>query len=202
VSKLDKYYGQTGGNAAILENEEYVKTNSGKVLKIKNAPKHEDKVLKIGGRNKKVPFGKGGVVVPNVKSALSATHENRNSKSKLYTYKDEEIKIMPAEVKAISTALALPVKLQKKAISPAKLLDLLVEKRDNTVKKYRDPIDSSRRSSERFSAITSNRAVLASLPTTEDLYDFVFDLQESKKSGGFGQTLAQTGMSLILLKKY
>lgn len=200
MSKLDKYYGQTGGNAAILENKEYVKTDAGQVLKIKNAPKHENKVLKINGKSKKVPFGKGGVVIPNVESAVSATHENRNSKNRLYTYKDEEIKIMPKEVKAISAALALPVKLQKKAISPSKFLDLLIEKKDNTLKKYKDPANP-RISPERFSAIKSNQSVLASLPSTEDLYDFVFDLQESKKSGNFEDTFAQTGMKKTIDEK-
>jgi hypothetical protein len=97
MNKLAKYY-QSGGQV-IAEDKEYVKTDSGKVLKIKNAPTHNDRV--IATPKGPVPAIKGGILLNNVKSVLSATQDNRNSNDRLYTYKDEEIKIKPKEAVAI-----------------------------------------------------------------------------------------------------
>jgi hypothetical protein len=185
---------QKGGtsNTVVVEDKEYVKTTQGEVVKVKNAPKHEDGILSLRGKNIKVPKNKGGLVVNNAESVISATHENRKPSSKLYTQKDEEIKVMPEVVKALSVELNLPVKLQKKAISPSKFLDLLIEKRNNVVKRYKDPV-TDKVSNYRFNAVKANKAVLASIPSTEELYDVVFNLQQNMKTIEEEVETAQTG---------
>lgn len=190
MSKLQKYF-QTGGTAIVAEDKEWIKNNEGDIFKITDAPKHESTKLIDGDKVKKVKPGKGGVVIPNAESVISATHENRNSKDKLYTHKDAAIKLMPTEVKGIGAALNLPLKLQKKGISPGKLLDLLIEKRTKVIETYKDPL-YDKNSLKRVNAINANKAVLQAMPTEDELYDVVFDLQEQKKIGE-GEETFQTG---------
>ena len=189
---------QSGGSngKVIAEDNEYIKTNQGKVLKIEDAPTHNDKVIQTP--KGLVKAKKGGILLDNVDSVLSATHENRNSKDRLYTHKDEEIKIMPKEAKVISEAFHLPIKFQKKGISPSKLLDQLIEKRKTTLAKYENLLTPRRFSESTFNAIKANKAVIASIPSVEELYDKVFEYSESKKSENTNNT-AQLGKKL---KKY
>jgi hypothetical protein len=186
MSRLNKYL-QTGG--VIAENNEWVKTNDGNVAKIKNAPIHDDPVLYNGEDYISTPKNKGGIFLNNVESVLSATHDNRNSKDKTYSYKDEEIKVKPDEAKIIADYVGLNIKVDK-GISPSKLLDKLVESKQKYLEKYRNIKYSNK--IEGINSLRANSAVINSLPTDEELYNIVFQNQQNSKSEEI-EEIAQLG---------
>lgn len=194
MRKLDKYkmnY-QVGGqsNSVIAEDKEYVKTREGKILKIKNAPTHNDKVIKTPQGNQRAE--KGGILLNGVDSVLSATHDNRARKDKLYTYKDEEIKISPSDVKIFNKAFDLNVS-SNKSISPAYLLDKLFAARNSKINKFKNLSKEQRFSDARINSLKANRVLLAQIPKDKELYDAVFEFTEGNKSENQEEPTAQLG---------
>lgn len=189
---------QEGGQevgGVIAEDNEWVKMNDGTISKIEDAPTHDDKVLVAGGKNKKVGPSKGGVAIPGVQSVLSATHENRRQKDKSYTYKDEEIKIIPDEAVAVALSLGFRISKPNKGISPAKLLDLILEAKATFLKQYTEPENTDTLESK--NSVKANTAVVNTLPTDVELYDSIFAIQESKKSGESGVSMQQGGSTSV-----
>lgn len=183
MNNLRKYF-QKGGlsnNLTIVEDGEYIKDNKGKVGKITNIPTHDDNELIIDNQVQKVSKGKGGQGIYNVESVLSASHENRNQSDDTYTYADEEIKIKPQDALQLAEQLNLKIKRPLGNISPSKLMDKLLESREKLVSKYKN-IDKPLKSERQTNSFTANVDVLNSIPTPEDIYDFVFTNQENSKS--------------------
>jgi hypothetical protein len=203
MNKLKKYMYQSGGlpnNLTIVEDGEYIKDNQGKVGKITNIPSHDDNELIIDNQVQKVPKGKGGQGISNVESVLSATHENRNQSDDTYTQADEDIKIKPQEALQLAEQLNLSIKRPLGSISPSKLMDKLLESREKLVSKYKN-IDKEIKSEQQANSFTSNVAVLNSIPSPEDIYDFVFSNQENSKSEN-SEMYAQTGKSKEYWKNF
>lgn len=188
---------QTGGqsnNLTIVENGEYVKDNQGKIGKITNIPSHDDNELIIDGESLYVPEGQGGQGTYNVNSVLSATQENRNQSDNTYGRTDEEIKIKPQEALALAEQLNLSIKRPLSSMSPAKLMDKLLESREKLVSKYKN-IDKPLNFERQANSFVANVDVLKSIPTPEDIYEFLFQNQEDSKSEN-NEMYAQTGIQL------
>jgi hypothetical protein len=193
---------QTGGesnNLTIVENGEYVKDNQGKVGKITNIPSHDDNELIIDGESLYVPEGQGGQGTYNVNSVLSATQENRNQYDNTYGKTDEEIKIKPQEALALAEQLNLSIKRPLSSMSPAKLMDKLLESREKLVSKYKN-IDKPLNFERQANSFVANVDVLKSIPTPEDIYEFLFQNQEDSKSEN-NEMYAQNGIQLDPAKK-
>lgn len=194
-----KQQGGESNNLTIVENGEYVKDNQGKVGKITNIPSHDDNELIIDGESQYVPKGQGGQGTYNVNSVLSATHENRNQSDNTYGKTDEEIKIKPQEALALAEQLNLSIKRPLGSISPSKLMDKLLESREKLVTKYKD-IDKPLNFERQANSFVANVDVLKSIPTPEDIYEFLFQNQEDSKSEN-NEMYAQTGIQLDPAKK-
>lgn len=193
---------QQGGDEdikVIAENNEWVKMQDGSIVRINDAPIHDDNARYTSNGFKKVKNNKGGVELSGVESVISATHENRNSKDKSYTDKDEEIKIKPLEAVDFVKELGFKISKPKKSISPGKLLDLTIESKNKFLDKFKH--DKMPFSIEGQAALKANQSIINSLPTDEQLYDAIFGIQEDKKSSEEGQT-AQTGGIFPIEKKY
>ena len=197
MSKLNKYIMQTGGGV-LAEDKEWVQFGDGKIGKIENAPTHDDGEVVMGDFVKKSGRGKGGVMVDNVSTVLSATHENRRQSDDSYTYKDEEIKIKPKEAQSIAESIGFKIKKQTKGLSPAKLLDLVLESKQNFLSKFDKPINQY--SIEGQNSLRANTAIINSLPTDEDLYNTIFGIQESKKSDNVEEQFQYGGEPMIIQK--
>jgi len=201
-SRKKLWNAQTGGqsnNLTIVENGEYVKDNQGKVGKITNIPSHDDNELIIDGESQYVPEGQGGQGTYNVNSVLSATQENRNQSDNTYGRTDEEIKIKPQEALALAEQLNLSIKRPLSSMSPAKLMDKLLESREKLVAKYKN-IDKPLNFERQANSFVANVDVLKSIPTPEDIYEFLFQNQEDSKSEN-NEMYAQTGIQLDPAKK-
>ena len=193
---------QTGGepnNLTIIEDGEYVKDNQGKVGKITNIPTHDDNELIIDNQVKSVAKGKGGQGIYNVESVLSNSYNgegstNRNKSDDTYTYKDEEVTLKPQEALQLAEQLNLKIKRPLGSISPSKLMDKLLESRENLVRKYKD-IDKPLKSERQTNSFTANVDVLSSIPTPEAIYDFIFSNQENSKSEN-QELYAKTGIHI------
>lgn len=201
-SRKNLWNAQTGGetnNLTIVENGEYVKDNQGKIGKITNIPSHDDNELIIDGESQYVPEGQGGQGTYNVNSVLSATHENRNQSDNTYGRTDEEIKIKPQEALTLAKQLNLIIKRPLGSISPSKLMDKLLESRDKLVSKYKN-IDKPLNFERQANSFVANVDVLKSIPTPEDIYEFLFQNQEESKSEN-NEMYAQTGIQLDPAKR-
>lgn len=174
MSRLDRFIRKT-----VVEKGEYIRDTSGNVSKVTSSPTHNDKVLIEGDKVKNVPSGKGGVSLSNIESVVSATHENRSSKDKLYTHKDENIKIFPEDVNDFADSLGIKIPKTKKGISPAKLIDLGVEGLNSFKMKFNKKDYTTDEYS--LNSATANENILNSLPKLEDIYSAALELQESKK---------------------
>lgn len=174
MSRLDRFIRKT-----VVEKGEYIRDTSGNVSKVTSSPTHNDKVLIEGDKVKNVPSGKGGVSLSNIESVVSATHENRSSKDKLYTHKDENIKIFPDDVSDFADSLGIKIPKTKKGISPAKLIDLGVEGLNSFKMKFNKKDYTTDEYS--LNSATANENILNSLPKLEDIYSAALELQESKK---------------------
>jgi len=208
---------QEGGDGGVIaEDKEWVKMEDGSVAKINNAPTHDDGVLITGNYQTKVGPGKGGVAIKGVESVISATQENRNVSDDSYTYKDEEIKIKPE--KAINIANQFGFKIQKpsKNLSPAKLLDLLLQAKADFIAKYKQAENTETTTLEAKNSAKANQAIINALPSDEDLYDIIFSIQENSKeeesfmqieeqdsmqSGGIPQRYINKGFTKVGVKK-
>jgi hypothetical protein len=153
-------------------------------------PSHDDNALVKASGTSKVPMSKGGVVLSNVESVVSSTHENRNQKDKTFTEADAEIGIKKEDRNVLNQVLKLNIDASK-TISPSKYIDLANKEINSTVSKYKK-LDSDN-SGVSKATLAANLAVLESLPTIEDIYDTVFAYQESKKSENQAQPIAQVG---------
>lgn len=176
---------QLGGQDLPLvkaESKEVFKNPNGQIMQVNNnAPSHDDGVLINGNSVTKAPYNEGGVIIP-AQSVLSATHENRDSNDKSYTQADEAIKIKPKELDEYAKSLGLSKINNKKSVSPSKAYELLLNSKFKTASKYLknvkdNPVDKYEEASSK-----ANLAIANQLPTDDDLYEFLFDIQESKKN--------------------
>lgn len=181
-SSIQQLLAQEGGEqfnpATVVEKGEYIKNTDGNVLRVSDEmPTHDDKSLIEGDSVTKVKKGKGGVALMDIMSVISATQENRRRKDSTYTDVDESIKISKDDIENISSILGL--KVEKKAMSPAKLLDNLINSREKLVAKYSNIEYTNSKVSQ--STELANLTTLNNIPNIEVLFDTVLELQESKK---------------------
>lgn len=179
MSKLTKYLKkQVGGNSVpkvIAEKGEYFKDVEGKVQKVSDKmPEHDDPYLVTSNGITQANKGEGGVLLDDVASVVSNTQETKNDS---YNEIDESIGVKPKEAEYISKSLGLKVKTNK-TISPSKFIDLLQKQVDKELQKYTKQTYTG---NYKENSITANKAVVSKLPTLENIYDLVFQLQESKK---------------------
>jgi hypothetical protein len=84
-------------------------------------------------------------------------------------------------------------------MSPSKLMDKLLESREKLVSKYKN-IDKPLNFERQANSFVANVDVLKSIPTPEDIYEFLFQNQEDSKSEN-NEMYAQTGIQLDPAKK-
>ena len=189
--------GSNGQPQAILEAGEVYRDMNGQINKLsENTPIHDDSVLVTNQGNKAVSNNNGGILLSNVDSVLSNTHNNREPKDKSYGIVDRKIKIKPTEVKELSKILDLRIA-NKGIKSPSDLFNNMTEARDNKAKqltKFKAGIWSSRAAQNSEKA---NLSQAATLPDDNSLYDVVFALQESKKPIKYSTSDYQYGGEII-----
>jgi len=175
---------QLGGQGSLvkMESKEVYKDPNGNIMRVKdNAPTHDDGVLLNGNKISKASYNEGGVVLP-AESVLSATHENRDEDDDSYGLIDEIIKIKPKELNQYANVLGFKNIKSNKSVSPSKAFELL---RDSKLKQANKLLKPKR---ELFSddytkaSIKANEVLANTLPSDEDIYDLLFEIQESKKS--------------------
>lgn len=178
-----KFKRQQGGQGSLvkMESKEVYKSPDGNIMKVSdNAPSHDDGILVNGNNVSKATYNEGGVILP-AESVLSATHENRDEDDDSYGLMDEIIKIKPKELNQYANTLGFKNIKSNKAISPSKAFELL---RDSKLKEANKLLSPKR---ELFSddytkaSVKSNEILANTLPTDEDIYDMLFEMQENKK---------------------
>lgn len=187
MNKLHKYidFRQIGGKGNLVnaESKEVFKSPDGQIKKVNNqAPTHDDGVLiNEEGQAQSATYNNGGVVIP-AQSVLSATHENRDSGDKSYGILDEAIKVKPTELDDYALSLGLKKIKSKSSVSPSKAFELLKDKRDKEADKFlkfktHSFSDDYSKASEQANMTMANQLV-----KDEDLYDYLFQIQELKKN--------------------
>lgn len=178
MSKLNKYIQE--GPEVVAESGEYVKDMDGRIARVSDdVPSHDEDILVTKTGTTKVKKGKGGIKLGNLESVVSATQENRSTKSSTYGDGDEMIKVKPAQAMDIAKQLDFKIKV-KRSTSPAKLIDALLEARAKKVDQYAKVEYKDNRYAQ--ASMSANASVLKTLPTIEDIYDTVLQFQEDAKN--------------------
>lgn len=179
-----KFRRQTGGQGSLvnMESKEVYKSPDGRIMRVSDdAPTHDDGVLINGNKISKASYNKGGVVLP-AESVLSATHENRDEDDDSYGLIDEIIKIKPKELNQYAGVLGFKNIKSNKAISPSKAFELLRNTKLKEANKLLKPKRELYSDDYTKASVKANEAMANSLPTDEDIYDMLFEIQESKKA--------------------
>lgn len=162
----------------LAEKGEIYKTPQGNIKKISNkAPSHDDKTQVLpNGATKKAATG--GVVLNDAYSVLSDSYTQVMNGDRNNSEMEQAVKISKKEGNDYLQELGFNSVL-KSSVSPSKFFLKAQEERDKQAKK----LNSTYQGKDKFSFNSSqaNKALLATLPTDEDLYEQVFQIQESKK---------------------
>lgn len=178
---------QLGGQNLPLvkaESKEVFQAPNGNIMKVNNnAPSHDDGILINGNKTSSASYNEGGVIIP-ANSVLSATHENRDSGDKSYTEADEAIKIKPKELDDYAKMLGFSKINNKKSVSPSKGFELLRNAKIKQADKYLKASDNNDPFIDKYSEASAkaNLSLANTLPSDEDIYNLMFDVQETKKN--------------------
>jgi len=187
MNKLHKYidFRQTGGKGNLVnaESKEVFRADDGSIKKVsEEAPTHDDGVLiNEQGNAQSASYNNGGVVIP-AQSVLSATHENRNSSDKSYGEIDEAIKIKPSELDEFALSLGIKKIKSKTSVSPSKAFELLRSNRDKEAEKYLKFKTNSFSDDYSKASEKANMTMANQLVKDDDIYDYLFQIQEIKKT--------------------
>lgn len=185
--KYIKYKKQLGGQDIPLvkaESKEVFQAPNGNIMKVNdNAPSHDDGILINGNKTSSASYNEGGVIIP-ANSVLSATHENRDSGDKSYTEADEAIKIKPKELDEYAKMLGFSKINNKKSVSPSKGFELLRNAKIKQADKYLKASDNNDPFIDKYTEASAkaNLSLANTLPSDEDIYNLMFDVQETKKN--------------------
>ena len=182
MSKLLKYL-RLGGEAqqeVLAEKGEVFQDADGNIHQVSNqAPSHDSNNQIDRFNIKKVAKGDGGVVI-SANSVLSDSHSQVKSGSRKNNEKEKAVRIEKEQAKDIAESLGLNLKV-KSHLSPSKLFVTLLEAKDKEVKKIEKSQDNATKSRFNESSLKANISYLNSLPKDEDIYNTVFNVQESNK---------------------
>ena len=182
MSKLLKYL-QLGGEAqqeVLAEKGEVFQDADGNINQVSNqAPSHDSNNQIDRFNIKKVAKGNGGVVI-SANSVLSDSHSQVKSGSRKNNEKEKAVRIEKEQATNIAEMLGLRATI-KSHLSPSKLFTTLLEAKDKEVKKIEKSQDNATKSRFNESSLKANISYLNSLPKDEDIYNIVFNLQESNK---------------------
>ncbi len=182
MSKLLKYL-QLGGEAqqeVLAEKGEIFQDEDGNIHQVSNqAPSHDSNNQIDRFNIKKVAKGNGGVVI-SANSVLSDSHSQVKSGSRKNNEKEKAVRIEKEQATNIAEMLGLRATI-KSHLSPSKLFTTLLEAKDKEVKKIEKSQDNATKSRFNESSLKANISYLNSLPKDEDIYNIVFNLQESNK---------------------
>ncbi len=182
MSKLLKYL-QLGGEAqqeVLAEKGEIFQDADGNIHQVSNqAPSHDSNNQIDKFNIKKVSKGDGGVVI-SANSVLSDSHSQVKSGSRKNNEKEKAVRIEKEQATNIAEMLGLRATI-KSHLSPSKLFVTLLEAKDKEVKKIEKSQDNATKSRFNESSLKANISYLNSLPKDEDIYNIVFNLQESNK---------------------
>lgn len=177
----------------IVERGEYVKDLDDNVFKVSDkTPTHDDDtVVKTNNRIQKTSKGLGGVELENIAQVISNTQDNRPQSADSYTAIDAAIGFTKDEASTfVKDKFGFKIKFKKKA-SPADIIDNTL----SAVDKYKEKVKKARISIDPYGAATNevHASILKTLPTLNDIFDTVFEEQESNKQGQ-PQDTAQVGI--------
>ena len=182
MSKLLKYL-QLGGDSSqevLAEKGEVFQDDKGNIQQVSNqAPSHDSNNQIDRFNIKKVAKGNGGVVI-SANSVLSDSHSQVKSGSRKNNEKEKAVRIEKEQATNIAEMLGLRATI-KSHLSPSKLFVTLLEAKDKEVKKIEKSQDNATKSRFNESSLKANISYLNSLPKDEDIYNIVFNLQESNK---------------------
>lgn len=179
----------------LAEKGEIYKTPEGNLKQISNkAPSHDDGVQVMpNGATKKAATG--GVVLNDAHSVLSDSYTQVMNGDRNNSETEQIVRISKSEGNNYLEEFGFNPFL-KSSVSPSKFLLALREERDNKVKKLSKPVLAK----DKFglNSQKSNEALRNTLPKDEELYEYVFQIQESKKQYSdvdFNMDKAQYGKS-------
>lgn len=181
-------YRQVGGeeeNKIIAEKGEVYRDENGSIKQVnQNAPSHDDGLLVDNETNsiEEAAYNDGGIILNDAESVLSSTHENRNSSDMSYGVMDEAIKIKPTELDDYAMSLGLKKIKYKTSISPSKAFELLRDTRDKEAERLLKFKTSTFSDDYSKASAKANETTANMLVTDDDLYEYLFQIQELKKS--------------------
>lgn len=178
-----KFKRQSGGQGSLvkMESKEVYKSPDGKIMRVSDdAPTHDDGVLLNGNNVSKATYNEGGIILP-AESVLSATHENRDEDDDSYGLIDEIIKIKPKELNQYANVLGFKNINNNKSVSPSKAFELLRSSKLKEANKLLKPKRELFSDDYTKASVKANESIANTLPTDEDIYDMLFEIQESKK---------------------
>lgn len=184
---MKKYIFQDGGesaNTVIVEQGEVVKDIEGNIFQISSlAPSHDDKELVLTDSIKKVKPREAGVLLEGVAKVLSASQEQINSGKRKDKIRDDIVALSKEELlaTAIDFNLELKEKGLKKEISPSKSFNLIKENKDIILAKIDKKVNISATDKYGKNANKANLSYANSLPTDDELFEKLFEIQESSK---------------------
>lgn len=182
---------QSGGQV-LVEDEELFKGTDGNIYEV-DSFSHDDEFIEDEFGNV-IPATTGGQLV-DAQSVVSASYDQVKDGSRKSTAKEKALKFSPKESNSLMKNNGLNWFKTKKSLSPAELIKEAVEQTDNYSRRFQKDYadDQYGKNSQRL-----NEQQIAQLPNEEDLYDLIFQEQESKKinSGLFEKEMkAQYGGS-------
>lgn len=162
----------------LAEKGEIYKTPEGDIKKISNkAPSHDESYQVLpSGNIKKAQVG--GVVLDDATSVLSDSYSQVMNGDRDNSEMEQVVRISKKEGNNYLEEMGFSPTL-KSSVSPSKFFLKAKEERDAQSKKLGKNIQNRDKFS--FNSAKANEALLNTLPTDENLYEQVFQIQESKK---------------------
>jgi hypothetical protein len=177
---------QNGGqpiSVIIAEKGEVYQDVTGSINKVSNkAPSHDGGKLVVDDRAISSPKGKGGIVLHDVTKILSASQNQVNSGKRKDSVKDDVVAINKDEAEEFAKQFGLDIKVRGQ-ISPSAFFDKLKQSKDDIGKRIGKKTElTNPKDKYSVNSYEANMAVVNALPTDDDIFENVFQLQESKKN--------------------
>lgn len=162
----------------LAEKGEIYKTPEGNLKQISNkAPSHDDATqLLPTGETKKAKVG--GVVLNDAHSVLSDSYTQVMNGDRNNSEMEQAVRISKKEGNSYLEEFGFSPIL-KSSVSPSKFFLKAQEERDNQMKKLSKPVLTKDKFG--FNSQKANEVLRNTLPTDENLYEQVFQIQENKK---------------------
>ena len=161
-----KQFGGLNNNKVIVETGEYFRNSQGDIRRATNAPSHDDEEL--------------GEVV-DAQSVISASYDQVQKGTRKSSAKERKFAIKSSRQKELMYEVGLEYyKPSKGRLSPSAFVERAAEQTGKIISKYKiDPENYSKYSKNTQQA---NDALIADLPTMNELYDLALTDQEYKRN--------------------